>query len=139
MRCYLVRYTSKIAPGFDAGTRGPVITISKEHRGNRALLAHEAEHAKQWWLGMLAAFIAAAIAYVLGADEGVYMSIAAYGIGMHSTAYLVIKPYRQWCEVAAYKKQIAVGGYKDKAFAINALADKYRLNITRQEAARLLE
>ena len=139
MRCYLVRYTSKIMPGAHATTRGPVITVSEYHRGNRALLAHEIEHAKQWWIGLLASLVVGAILYGFGGSEGVALSIAAYGIGMHSTAYLAIRPYRQWCEVEAYKKQIAVGNYKDKTFAINALVDMYRLNITRQEAARLLE
>lgn len=139
MRCYLLKYTKTMKPGFAGYAKGPFIFIKDTYRSDKALLAHEVLHVQQWWFGVLLFAIIGLAVYGMYPDAYLAMAIAGNGLHIHSLCYAGIRPYRQWCEVEAYKKQISVGRIKDKTFAINALADKYRLNITRQEAARLLE
>lgn len=57
----------------------------------------------------------------------------------HSLAYLLIRKYRLWAEVKAYRRQIAVYGPEASIeFAVSALANKYNLGITEDEARALL-
>ena len=57
---------------------------------------------------------------------------------LHQLLYKLIRPYRQWCEVKAYRKQIAAGGYNSHDFAVTALVEKYGLRLSVDEARALL-
>ncbi|MFW0755464.1 hypothetical protein ACN1C3_12055 [Pseudomonas sp. H11T01] len=46
--------------------------------------------------------------------------------------------YRRWCEVRAYRQQIAIGGYTSQDFAVTALLGKYDLELDTDEAMALL-
>ena len=94
-------------PNTLARANGPVIRIRKDADFNQ-LYAHEFEHVKQW-----------------------YFTLATHGIW-----YLVIKPYRQWAEVQAFKAEIKAG--RDIADAASALANNYNLDITYEGAIKLL-
>ena len=56
----------------------------------------------------------------------------------HQLLYKFFRPYRRWCAVRAYRKQISVGGYASNEFAITALLDKYDLQLSADEARSLL-
>lgn len=140
MRFYLLKYTKTMKTGFAGYAKGPFIFIHQDYRSDKGILAHEVEHVKQWWFGVLIFVVAGLAVFGAVGDATLGAVVAGNGLHIHSLCYGGIRPYRQWCEVVAYKKQLSVYGPKaSKTFAINALADKYRLNITRQEAARLLE
>lgn len=139
MRFYFLKYTKTMKPGFAGYAKGPFVFIHQDYRADMGILAHEALHVQQWWMGVV--LFAAIGAALYGIYPDIYLALAVSGNGLHihSLCYAGIRPYRKWCEVQAYKKQLKVyGPTASKTFAINALADKYKLNITRQEAARLL-
>lgn len=53
---------------------------------------------------------------------------------LHPFTRCSTNPYRRWCEVRAYRKQIATGGYTSNAFAVTALVKKYDLGLCVDEA-----
>ncbi|MNY56743.1 hypothetical protein D3C86_1928530 [compost metagenome] len=57
---------------------------------------------------------------------------------LHALTYKYLQPYRQWCEVQAYRRQIAVGDYANSDFAVTALVNKYGLGLDAHEAWALL-
>lgn len=63
-----------------------------------------------------------------------------YGLAplLHQLLYKFARPYRRWCEVKAYRKQIATGGYASNEFAITTLVEKYDLGLSVDEARALL-
>lgn len=102
----LTFYTNKFIPTGSAGcTRGPVIFIRPEYKGDKGLLAHEEVHRWQW----------------------------VFTLGLHSVLYLMWKKYRLAVEVIAYRRQIAVGALSAEK-AAGFLSKKYRLNITEADA-----
>jgi len=72
-------YTDRFIPKGAAGcARGPVILIRPKYMGDVGLLRHEQVHRWQWILTL----------------------------SVHSFLYLLIKRYRLWAEVMAYKRQL---------------------------------
>ena len=63
-----------------------------------------------------------------------------YGLApfIHQLLYKLVRLYRRCCEVQAYRKQIAIGGYTNSELAVAALVDKYNLDISIDEARALL-
>lgn len=63
-----------------------------------------------------------------------------YGLApfLHQLLYKLVRPYRLGCEVRAYRKQIATGGYSSNEFAVTALVEKYNLALPVDEARALL-
>ena len=57
---------------------------------------------------------------------------------LHSPLYKIVRPYRRRCEVQAYRKQLATGGYDSNDFAVAALVEKYDLNLSAAKAKALL-
>jgi len=89
-----------------------LILIHPKYRDDAGIHQHELEHVEQAW------------------------KLALIG---HSLAYLLSRKYRLWAEVQAYRRQIAVYGTGAAIeFAVNALVNKYDLQITETEARELL-
>ena len=112
MKPYLLFYTDKFIPSHSAGIhKFFFILIRPIYKEDKGLLAHEVEHVKQAWIGLL-----------LG----------------HQLLYTLSQRYRLYCEVAAYKEQ-AKHYSRDMLpqFAL-FIARDYRLTITQEEALKLL-
>ena len=63
-----------------------------------------------------------------------------YGLSpfLHQLLYKFVRSYRRWCEVQAYRKQVAIGGYASNDFAVTALVEKYDLRLGADEVRALL-
>ena len=107
----MIFYTDRFIPKqHQAATRGPVILIRPEYRGDRGLLEHEKVHRRQW----------------------------IRTLGLHSLLYLFVEDYRLTAEVEAFREQAK--HYPDDRMPRFAqlLATNYRIDITVDEALDLL-
>lgn len=111
----LTFYIDRFIPADSAAcTRGPVIFIRSQYQSDFGLLAHEMEHRRQWMATL----------------------------GFHSLLYLLLKPYRQWAEVRAYRIQLSYppasnqDTYRRKYAGF--ISHKYGLDISEDEAYALL-
>lgn len=105
----LVVTTSRLIPArFDGYTVGPVVLVRPGT--SAALLAHEQAHARQFWRCL----------------------------GFNGLLYWVSRRWRLRLELEAYRAQIAVAGPPAALPLSAALASKYDLGITQEEAYRLL-
>ena len=106
-----VIYTNHLIPNTFAGqTIGPFILIRPSHKDDTGLLEHEKVHVRQFW-----------------------RTLGLFGIG-----YLLSKKYRLKIEVEAYKEQLKYYPTDKKALFAYYLATKYNLDITQEEALKLL-
>lgn len=140
---FFVRYTDKL-PSWQAGNaRLFLITIRNTKVHDIGILEHEKCHVKQWWVLFLLMSVIGWPALYFFYTDPVLMIVSAAIVGLapalHPFLYLLVRPYRQWAEVQAYRIQIERGGYSDNRFAIRALMNpKYRLKLTESKAAALL-
>ena len=88
---------------------GPLIRILEKYRDDEGLYQHELMHVKQWFATL----------------------------GLHSALYFLYRPYRQWAEVQAYRKQMTYGLSLDRA-AQFLMLPRYDLRITLDDANALL-
>ena len=100
------------------------------------LLEHEKTHVRQWYavLGIGLLLCTLLMLFVSTALWPLY-GLAPFS---HQLLYKVVRPYRRWCEVKAYRKQIAVGGYTSNEFAVTAMVEKYGLGLSVDKARALL-
>ena len=136
MKFYLVHYTEKLANGFVGTAQGPLIKILSKYKDDAGLLAHEKTHVRQWYAVL-------AIGLLLCTLLTLVVSPAfwpLYGLApfLHPLLYKFVRPYRRLCEVRAYRKQIAIGGYTSNDFAVTMLVDKYDLGLSIYESRALL-
>lgn len=102
----------------------------------RRQFARAKTHVRQWyaalaiWL-LLCALLSPVVSPVLWPVCGLAPLV-------HPVLYKLVRPYRQWCEVQAYRKQIAVGGYLSNDFAVAALVEKYDFKLSAGKARALL-
>ena len=136
MNYYLIKVTEKIVNGFGGAAQGPIIKILPKYREDTGLIEHEKTHVRQWyavlafWL-LLCVLLAVLVSPVFWIGCGVSPFL-------HQLLYRVVRPYRRWCEVQAYRRQIATGGYVSAEFAVTALVEKYDLGLTLDDARALL-
>lgn len=136
MQLYRVQYTEKIASGFGGTAQGPFIKILSKYKDDVGLLEHEKTHVRQWYavLGIGLLLCTLLMLFVSTALWPLY-GLAPFS---HQLLYKVVRPYRRWCEVKAYRKQIAVGGYTSNEFAVTAMVEKYGLGLSVDKARALL-
>lgn len=107
----LVIYT-RLLPERKAGlTIGPLVLIQRRYKGDAGLLAHELEHARQFWITF----------------------------GLHLIFYPFSRHYRLWAESAAFAKQVRPDRSDLDVMAERLARASYRLGITRHEARRYIE
>lgn len=107
----MIFYTDRFVPEGSAGcARGPLIFIRPAYMHDMGLIEHERQHVRQW----------------------------LRTVGLHSILYLASKEYRLKAEVEAYREQLR--HYPDDRSLVFAgfLAEKYDLEISVEEAHRLL-
>lgn len=111
MTLALVIYTN-LLPERKAGmTIGPLVLIQKRYRDDERLLAHELEHARQFWVTF----------------------------GLHLIFYPLSRHYRLWAESVAFARQVKPDRSDLDAMAERLARASYRLGITRHEARRYIE
>jgi hypothetical protein len=107
----LTFYVNSLPPGVSGRANGPIIRILKSRKGDEGLYQHELTHVKQAFLGL---FI------------------------IHALLYKLLPEYRLWAEVQAYKKQAKY--YPDDRIPLfaAAIATRYNLKISKENAEALL-
>ncbi|MCK6252584.1 hypothetical protein [Pseudomonas fragi] len=136
MKYYVIDFTEKLPSGFGGTAQGPIIKILLKYKDDAGLLEHEKTHVRQWYAVLAFGLLLCALLVLLVSP------IFWIGCGvppfLHQLLYRFVRPYRRWCEVKAYRKQIAGGGYSSTEFAVTALVDKYDLGLSVDEARTLL-
>lgn len=136
MKYYLIKYVGKLANGFGGTAQGPLIKMLTKYKNDAGLIEHEKTHVRQWY-AVLAVGLLLCTLLTLLVSPTVW---PLYGLApfLHQLLYKFVRPYRRWCEVRAYRNQIATGGYASAEFAVTALVEKYDLGLTLDEARALL-
>ena len=136
MKYYLIKLSESLPNGFGGTAQGPLIKLLPKYQHDVGLIEHEKTHVRQWYAVL-------AIGLLLCTLLTLLVSAALwplYGLALfsHQLLYKFVRPYRRWCEVKAYRKQIAIGGYASNEFAVTALVEKYGLRLGADEARALL-
>ena len=129
-------YTDNIPDGFWAVNYGPYTRMRPKYKGDSGIHAHEQTHTGQWWAWFLAGAMAAFALYPLGDFLWYYALLA--GVGMHAVLYKFVHAYRLWCEVRAYRVQAQYYADDRRLLFASYIAKSYRLNITTEDAYKLL-
>lgn len=132
----MIKFVKNLSNGFGGKTQGPLIKILSKYKADTGLIEHEKTHARQWYFWL-------AVGLLLGTMLTLLVSPSLWpllGLApfLHQLLYKFVRPYRCWCEVEAYRKQIAVGGYISNDFAVVALVEKYDLKLSADKARVLL-
>ena len=132
MQLYRVQYTEKIASGFGGTAQGPFIKMLSKYKDDSGLIEHEKTHVRQWYAVLAIGLLLCTLLTLLVSPS----LWPLYGLAplLHQLLYKLVRAYRRWCEVQAYRKQIALGGYISNEFAVTALVEKYDLGLSVDEA-----
>lgn len=136
MKYYVVTHVENLANGFGGIAQGPLIKILSKYKEDMGLLEHEKTHVRQWYAVLGFGLLLSTLLILLVSP----LLWPLYGLApvFHQLLYKLVRPYRRWCEVRAYRKQIETGGYANNDFAVNALANKYDLGLSVDDARVLL-
>lgn len=136
MKYYLIKYRKELLNGFGGTTQGPLIKILPKYKDDTGLIEHEKTHVRQWYAVLGVGLLLCTLLTLLVSPSLWPM----YGLApfLHQLLYKFVQPYRLWCEVKAYRKQIATGGYASNEFAVTTLVEKYDLDLSVDEARLLL-
>lgn len=102
------------------------------------LSAHELEHVRQWYVGVALGVFAASCCLLLGLSEWITTSLIA-GILVHPLAYMLLKPFRLWAEIAAYRKQLKCYADDRSALFAGYISNDYGLNSSVADAIKKLK
>ena len=136
MKYYFVKCAEKLTEGFGGIAQGPIIKMLHKYKDDVGLIEHEKTHVRQWYAVLAIGLLICTLLTLL-----VSLSLwPLYGLALfiHQLLYKFVRPYRCWCEVTAYRKQVAVGGYSSNGFAVTMLVEKYGLDLSVDEARALL-
>lgn len=136
MRYYLLKHVDTLSNNFGGTTYGPLIMLLSKYKYDAGLLAHEKTHVLQWYMLLAIGLVLCTLMMLLMSTAIWPMLVAS--LSLHQLLYKFIRPYRRWCEVKAYKKQISVGNYTSTDFAVTALVKNYDLGLSVDEARALL-
>ena len=136
MKYYLIKWTNNLANGFGGTAQGPIIKIRSKYKDDAGLLEHEKTHVRQWYAVLTIGLLLCTLLTLLVSPS----LWPLYGLApsLHPLLYKFVRPYRRWCEVQAYRKQIEIGDYISNEFAVTALFEKYDLRLGVDEARALL-
>lgn len=143
---YWLQTTGQMDVNSNGKANGPYVRIRTSHKDDRGLIAHEVEgHVAEWWvITLISAIILSAIAYAtqLYGLSQLWMALPAFSLMIQPLLRLV-KPYKQWSEIRAYRIQLKYPPasldieYHRDLYA-RFIAEKYGLDISKEEALRLL-
>jgi len=132
---HIVKYTDKVKQG-ESGFF--IIYLNPSKRGDEGLIVHEYEHIKQWYLCLAIGLLCAGVVYFLLGNLIASLFLASVSVSLKGILYTYVKPFRQWAEVQAFRAQIKVTEGDHKDFFSSALSNNYKLDITHNEALKLL-
>lgn len=136
MNYYWLKLVGKLPNGFGGTAKGPLIKLLSKYKDDVGLIEHEKTHVRQWYavlgVGLL---LCTLLTLLLSPSLWPLYGAAPF---LHQLLYRFARPYRRWCEVRAYRKQIETGGYAGTEFAVTALVEKYDLRLGADEARALL-
>ena len=136
MKYYLIKLVESLPNGFGGTAQGPLIKLLPKYQHDVGLLEHEKTHVRQWYAVLaLGLMVSALLALLISPTFWIGCAVAS---SLHPLLYKFILPYRRWCEVKAYRKQIATGGYASNEFAVMMLVEKYGLGMSVDKARALL-
>ncbi|CAG8864061.1 hypothetical protein [Pseudomonas fluorescens] len=136
MKYYILKYSDDLPEGFGATTQGPFVKVRPKYQDDVGLIEHEKTHVRQWYALMGLGLVIIGALMVLAWPA--FWPAGAVAPFLHPLLYKFVRPYRRWCEVGAYRKQVEVGGYVSTEFAVTALAEKYDLDLDPRKASELL-
>ena len=136
MKYFVVKYTYDIPEKFGGQTFGPLIKLRPQYTNDKGLLEHEKTHVRQWYAMLALGLVLCTLLTLLVTPT--FWPLFGVAPSLHQLIYKLIRPYRRWCEVQAYRKQLATGGYTSHEFAVSALVEKYDFNLSVTEAKNLL-
>ena len=136
MKYYLIKLATRLPNGFGGTAQGPLIKLLTKYKDDVGLIEHEKTHVRQWYAVLGIGLLLCTLLMLLVSP---YLW-PLYGLApvLYQLLYKFVRPFRRWCEVRAYRKQIKTGGYTNNDFAANALADKYTLGLSVADARALL-
>ena len=101
---------------------------------------HEYTHVVQWYAALALTLLLAFLTALSPVTAPLSVLLVILCTATHTLLYILVRKYRLYCEVSAYKKQIdCYPPGTSKEFAIQALTTKYNLKVTREEAVELLK
>lgn len=136
MKYYLLKFVTSLPDGFGGIAQGPFIKILSKYEGDIGLLDHEKTHVRQWHAALAIWLLLCALLSLVVLPS--LWPVCGLAPLVHPVLYKLVRPYRQWCEVKAYRNQLATGGYSTDEFAVIALVEKYDLRLSADEAKALL-
>lgn len=137
----IIKTNRFIPKRFDAYTIGPFVLIRPTHTNDRALIAHEKEHVKQWLRLALPLGVTLGAGSYYAVTNG-YAPIEAYAASIvsvftHGLLYKVSKKYRYKCELEGHKTQYKLAPLALEALAKN-FAEDYGFGITIEQARQAI-
>lgn len=136
MKYFIVKYVKELPNGFGGTAQGPLIKMLSKYKGDTGLIEHEKTHVRQWYAALAIWLLLFALLSLVVSP--VLWPVCGLAPLVHPVLYKLVRPYRQWCEVQAYRKQLATGGYSTGEFAVIALVEKYDLGLSVDKARALL-
>ena len=136
MNYYLLKIVEDLPNGFGGTAQGPLIKLLSKHKDDTGLIEHEKTHVRQWYAALAIWLLLCALLSLVVSP--VLCPLCGLAPLVHPVLYKLVRPYRQWCEVQAYRKQLATGGYSTGEFAVIALVEKYDLGLSVDKARALL-
>lgn len=135
-----VLYVQQLAPGVGAEARGPLVRVLYRYGTDDGIHRHELEHVKQW---LRAAVIAAALLAPPVLWLGLPAALIGLAFGVHQLLYLLVKPYRLYAEVRAYRAQMRYPASDGVPISLELAAAKlrgkgYGFDLTRAQALERL-
>ena len=137
---HLTFYTDHLPADVGGCANGPIVRIRTKYRNDTGIHAHEAEHVRQWWVGVLLGALAALTISSIPSQWSAWWPLALIsGAGLHPLAYLLLPRYRLWAEARAYRIQLA--HYPDDRTRLFAgfIAERYGLRVSVDEAAEAIK
>lgn len=138
MRYPLVFYVKSLPPDVGGMANGPFIRILNKYRDDEGIHQHEIEHVVQWSIFFAVGLLVACFSFAVMNDALFSAMIATIGFSAHSVLYKFVEPYRLMCEVEAYRVQANYYSDDRRKLFGEFIAKYYNLNITADEAEKLL-
>ena len=136
MKYFIVKYVKELPNGFGGTAQGPLIKMLSKYKGDTGLIEHEKTHVRQWYAALAIWLLLCALLSLVVSP--VLWPLCGLAPLVHLVLYKLVRPYRQLCEIQAYRKQLATGGYSTGEFAVIALVEKYDLGLSSDQAKALL-
>lgn len=115
------------------------VRLNPAYADDKGLIAHEEKHIEQWYKSLLVVLFVCAGLWAGGRADIAFI-VGALGLSAKDLLYTFWPWFRLKMEVQAYKAQLQVSDRPENLHAFaHAIANSYDLNITTNEAKKLLQ